>query len=358
MDRAVRWANSGTEWHISDGAIVASGDTEAGLLVTSTEFDDYEFQCEVWLAEGGNSGLFLRTQDIPADPAVHCLEFNLCDTHETYPTGSLVGRAKAESVSKIEGGWHVVSVRVEGEKFQGSIDGEVVLEAESPDFLKTGGRRIGLQKNQGEVRFRDVKLRPLGLETVLSTKSQEGWRTAPEGTNLSVTPEDEGVHLQGEGYYESERTYGDFVLQIEARLNAADVNSGLFFRAEKSTPDAPSNGYEMQMQNTIAEGDRTRPADYGDGFGTGAIFRRQRARYVNASDKEWMHITLVAQGNHFATWVNGLQVTDFVDDRETHSNPRQGRRDEAGHLSFQGHDPATDITLRSVRVRSLEPAGS
>lgn len=351
-------ANSATDWRIAEGAIVASGDTDEGLLVTSTEFEDYEFQCEVWLAEGGNSGVFLRTRDAPADPAVECLEFNLSDAHETFPTGSLVGRAKAQEASAIEGDWHVVSVTVEGAKVVGSVDGKVVLEAESPDFLKTGGRRIGLQKNQGEVRFRNVKLRPLGLETVLSAESREGWRAAPQGTSLAVTAEDEGVRLQGEGYLESERTYGDFVLQIEAKLNAADVNSGLFFRTETSTPDAPSNGYEMQMQNTIAEGDRTRPADYGDGFGTGAIFRRQGARYVNADDQEWMWITLVAQGNHFTSWVNGLQVTDFVDDRKVDANPRQGRRDDAGHLSFQGHDPATDVTLRTVRVRPLEPAGN
>ena len=88
-------------------------------------------------------------------------------------------------------------------------------------------------------------------------------------------------------------------------------------------------------------------------FGTGAIFRRQRARYVNASDEEWFSVTLIANGNHFASWVNGLQVTDFVDERKPDPNPRQGRRDEAGHLSFQGHDAGTDASFRGVRAAAL-----
>ena len=84
-----------------------------------------------------------------------------------------------------------------------------------------------------------------------------------------------------------------------------------------------------------------------------AIFRRQRARYVNATDEEWFAVTLNAKGNHFASWVNGLQVTDFTDDRKPDPNPRQGRRDEPGHISLQGHDPQTDASFHNLRIAPL-----
>jgi hypothetical protein len=220
-------------------------------------------------------------------------------------------------------------------------------------LAQTGGAFIGLQQNGGEVRFRNVFLRPLSTEPLFDGKSLSGWRKTP-GSDARITVEDGAVHLVGAGYLESRKTYDDFVLQFEAKLNAQDVNSGLFFRTEPSTPEAPSNGYELQLQNTIANGDRTQPADYGDGFGTGAIFRRQKARYVNADDEQWFAVTLVADGNHFASWVNGLQVSDFTDERNPDPNPRKGRRDEAGHLSFQGHDAKTDASFRNVRITVLD----
>ena len=182
--------------------------------------------------------------------------------------------------------------------------------------------------------------------------------TSVEGSEAKVTREDGVLRLVGgPGFVRSEETYDDFILQCEVELNAPDSNSGIFFRTMEPTAENPSNGYEMQLQNTLGPGGRTDPDDYGDGFGTGGIFRRQAARYVNADDGEWFHVTLVAVGNRMATWVNGLQVTDFTDERDPDPNPRKGRRDEAGYLVLQGHDPTTDVSFRNVRIQELsEPA--
>ena len=196
--------------------------------------------------------------------------------------------------------------------------------------------------------FRNVLYRPDTAPLPLTTF------TPVPGNAAKVTRENDELRLTGgPGFLRSAETYGDFVLQCEVKLNSADSNSGLFFRTVEPTAAAPSNGYEVQFQNTIADGDRTDPDDYEDGFGTGAIFRRQPARYVNADDGEWFHLTLVCVGNRMATWVNGLQVTDFTDDREPHPNPRKGRRDAPGYLVLQGHDPTTDVSFRNVRIQEL-----
>lgn len=353
-------ANSETKWSVKDGEIVSETGTP-GLLLTTTDWHDYELLCEAWLEQGGNSGLFLRTVTHPKSPAEGCLEFNLCDTHETFPTGSLVARAKAQKEVKADGAWHAVRLVLQGGRLTAEIDGETVLDETSPEFSKTGGGRIGLQQNGGVSRFRNVFLKPLGGITLITSAYAAGtttgaavpWREVP-GSKAAFGFGEDGVTVKGgPGFLESKGQFRDFVLQFEAKLNAKDVNSGLFFRAEPGTEAAPSNGYELQLQNTIANGDRTRPADYGDGFGTGAIFRRQPARYVNAADEEWFAVTLNAKGNHFASWVNGLQVTDFADDRSPHPNPRQGRSDLSGHFSLQGHDPQTDASFRNLRVAPL-----
>ncbi|QDT17244.1 3-keto-disaccharide hydrolase [Alienimonas californiensis] len=178
--------------------------------------------------------------------------------------------------------------------------------------------------------------------------------TPVDGSKAETTLEDGVLRIKGGlGFMRSEKQYGDFILQAEVKLNSPDSNSGIFFRTMEPTAEAPSNGYEMQLQNTLGPGGRTDPDDYGDGFGTGGIFRQQAARYVNANDGEWFHVTLVVVGNRMATWVNGLQVTDFTDERDPDPNPRKGRRDDAGYLVLQGHDPTTDVSFRNLRIQEL-----
>ena len=161
---------------------------------------------------------------------------------------------------------------------------------------------------------------------------------------------DGAIHVEdGAGFLETESTWGNFVLQAEARTNGDRLNSGIFFRAEPGTAENPSNGYELQIHNGSKTGDRLVP----DNAGTGAIFRRTTARFVAAEDRTWCALTLVASGARIAVWVNGLQVTDWLDERLDDPNPRRGRRLEAGHISLQGHDPTTDLDFRAIRAATL-----
>ena len=125
-----------------------------------------------------------------------------------------------------------------------------------------------------------------------------------------------------------------------------NLNSGIFFR---SIPGEFCNGYESQIHNGYKDGDRKQPVD----GGTGAIYRRQRAREVVANDFEWFAKTLVANGPHMAVWVNGYQVTDWTDTRPAHENPRKGLRTEPGTLFIQGHDPTTNLLFRNLRIAEL-----
>ncbi len=150
----------------------------------------------------------------------------------------------------------------------------------------------------------------------------------------------------GPGALESEGRYGDFVLQFDVLSNGKHLNSGIFFR---SIPGQYNNGYECQIRNQWEGDDRNRPVD----FGTGGIYRRQPARRVNAEDHKWATMTLHAEGNHIAVWVNGLQVNDWTDTRDPHENPRNGLRTEPGTLQIQGHDPTTDLSFRKLRMANL-----
>lgn len=64
-------------------------------------------------------------------------------------------------------------------------------------------------------------------------------------------------------------------------------------------------------------------------------------------------MTVIATGTHLATWGNGCQMTDWIDTRVSHDNPRKGMRTKPGTIQLQAHDPLTDVLYSNIRVVDL-----
>jgi hypothetical protein len=341
------WKSNQTDinWKVADG-VVSADKGSIGLLVTTTEFADYELSCDYRLEKGGNSGIFLRTLFDPKDPVTDCYELNTCDSHPKFPTGSLVGIVKPDQPVLGEGIWKTFQVKALGDQIDVKLDGKLILSY--TDKRPVARRRgfIGLQKNAGRAEFRNVFLRPLGTQPLFNARDLNGWKVVP-GSKSTFTVEGGAIHVRnGPGFLESNGTWGDFVLQSEVRTNGAGLNSGIFFRAMAGTEKNPSNGYELQINNVWQDNNRYKPVDWG----TGAIYRRAMARKVISNDFEWFTITLVANGPHLSTWVNGEPVADSTDIRKPHENPRKGLRVQPGHFILQGHDQKTDVLFRNLRA--------
>ncbi len=206
----------------------------------------------------------------------------------------------------------------------------------------------------GTLPVHSIKFKPAGLKPLFNGKDLTGWKVFtgdPKrvATKFEVTKDGELSAKNGPGDLQTVGQWADFVLQLECKTNGKWLNSGVFFRC---IPDQYQNGYEAQIQNGYFGDDRTRPLDYG----TGAIYRRVPARKVVSNDNEWFTMTVVANGPHIATWVNGYQTVDWTDDRKASDNPRQGLKTGKGHLSIQGHDSTTDLLFRNIRLAEL-PSG-
>jgi len=360
---------SKANWKVEEGAIAVS-EGEQGFLMTNSEFGNYDLHIEFKAPATTNSGIFLNTPLKPTNPGVDCYELNIAPADNPFPTGSLVSRRRypedKEAIA-VDEGWHSFDIAVSAgsEAVTVKLDGVKLY-----DYLEKTSHRghIGLQFREGPVAFRNIRLKPLGLQPMLNGKDLAGWNddqkktskfeiVAPQASSGSLPPEGRGPEdtgagnfelrvTNGSGQLESDATYGDFTMQFETYVDGDGLNSGVFFRC---IPREYMNGYECQISNKITDGDPTKPTD----FGTGAIYRRIAARRVNARDHEWFTTTLVATGPHIAVWVNGLQVTDWTDKRPPNDNPRSGLRTAAGTISLQGHDPTTDIRFRNMRIGEL-----
>jgi hypothetical protein len=243
----------------------------------------------------------------------------------------------------------------ESGKVEFLLQPEVVLP--SATVASSGRESWGLEPVQFEApannvaEIRSIKLRPLDGKPIFNSKDLAGWKVFEDPkrnqSKWTVTKEGWLNVKNGPGDLQTEKKYDDFVLQLDCISNGKALNSGIFFRC---IANEYQNGYEMQIQNGFKDNDRTKPSD----FGTGAIYRRVPARKVVPNDNEWFSMTLVAHGNHIATWVNGYQTVDWTDDRKADDNPRKGSNTGPGHISIQGHDPTTDLSFRNLRIVELK----
>ena len=342
------WTAEGkAEWRAAEGALTASG--ENGWLRTNSPFADFVLRCDYRTGAEGNSGIFLRSGKEGA-PHETGYELQIWNQHPQFPTGSLVNHIKAKPVKPAPDRWHTYEVEAAGGRFTVKLDGKPVLDGSD---AKSAAGHIGLQYNKDKkIEFRNIKLKPLGLKPLFNGRDLTGWRVVeppkPAKEAAQWTAQDGAIHvLHGGGQLETESTWDDFVLQLEIRANTQDPkrhpNSGVFFRGE---PKAYWSGYESQIRNEYAEGDRTKPVDWG----TGAIYNRVAARKVVANDNQFFTKTIVARGRHMAVWIDGYPVTDWEDTRAESGSTRQGARVAAGPISLQAHDPTTNLDFRNIRI--------
>jgi hypothetical protein len=190
----------------------------------------------------------------------------------------------------------------------------------------------------------NTKYRPQKTVPLFDGKTLNGWKNI--GDVKAIVDDGTILLTGGSGSLELTEEFGNFILQLEYKTDKP-VNSGVFFRC---IPGEKMNGYECQIFNQPPDGDYEKFI----GTDTGGIFRRQIGRNVGAKDGEWNYLTIVAKGVSIATWVNGIQVTNFKDGRKPHINPRNGFRMAPGTIQLQGHDAATEIRFRNIRIETME----
>ena len=341
------WEITGeANFRVEDGSIVVDKGKQC-LMCSSSTWSDFELKLDFNADATTNSGVFVRTPLDPADVTKDCYEVNIAPDDNPFPTGSIVKRQKVDAEAagaQTPGEWRTMTIRVEGRKVTIHLGDQLVCSY--TDSSDLAAHRIGLQHNSGRVAFRNLLIRPLGLKPLLDGELTR-WKRYPEMPGKFTINEEGDLHVQGGlAQLETNDSFGDFFLLAQYKIEDPTTNSGLFFRC---IPGDKLMGYECQINNAF-ESSRLSPAD----CGTGGIFRRQDARIVAGEDGTWSTVLLHAKGNKIGAWVNGLAVSDWEDTRKTDENPRRGRREEAGSIMIQAHDPKTDLLYRNLQIAEIK----
>jgi hypothetical protein len=123
--------------------------------------------------------------------------------------------------------------------------------------------------------------------------------------------------------------------EFKAEVKIADgANSGMYFRTAFG-PRFPK-GYEAQVNAT-----------HRDPVKTGSLYSFHKNLESPHKPDEWFTQHIIVQGNHIVIKVNDKVITDFVDEKNTHTK---------GYIALQQHDPKSVVWYRNLMYKRLEPA--
>jgi hypothetical protein len=127
-------------------------------------------------------------------------------------------------------------------------------------------------------------------------------------------------------------------------MTRPQANSGMYFHTAYQEEGWPSQGYEVQVNNT-----------HSDPKKTGGLYAVQDVLdQSSVKDNEWFTQEVIVQGKHIVVKVNGKVTADYTepDDVERPAG-MEGRRLSHGTVALQGHDPDSVIHYRKVEIKLL-----
>lgn len=178
------------------------------------------------------------------------------------------------------------------------------------------------------------------LLTLFDGQSLDGWKKVGGLATYSVE-DSEIVGKVGPGpntFLRTEREYGDFVLELEYKLDVPG-NSGIQFRSHQRPGE---NGRVFGYQNEIDPSDRAWSSGIYDEARRGWLFPLKDKPKAQAAfrKEDWNHVTIQALGPSIKTWLNGVPAADLID-----------TADLSGFVALQVHSgKAGQIRWRNIRL--------
>ncbi|MDA0193996.1 MAG: DUF1080 domain-containing protein [Bacteroidetes bacterium] len=160
-ENAQDWIKGGdADWTFVNNELIGRLDSGQGFVVTKKAYKDFALTVEFYPDDTINSGVFLRCKNAGLS-GEDCYELNIWDDNpnQEYRTGAIFLRSNPLAQVETINQWNTYELRCEGDRIQASING--VVTADLRDQSRAEGF-IALQaRGIGEIRFRNVKVRPL-----------------------------------------------------------------------------------------------------------------------------------------------------------------------------------------------------
>lgn len=183
-------------------------------------------------------------------------------------------------------------------------------------------------------------------QALFDGRSLDGWRANehPESFQVrdgSIVVRGERGHLFYVGPVQG-HDFRDFELKLDV-MTFPGANSGVYFHTKWQDEGWPSQGYEVQVNNTQSDPKRT-----------AGLYAVQDNFTAPAADNTWFELTILVQGKHVTTFVDGKQIVDYTEPSDLQRPADMaGRVLGSGTIALQAHDPDSEVHYRNIRIRAL-----
>ncbi|WP_296704041.1 DUF1080 domain-containing protein [Algoriphagus sp.] len=148
------------EWKFEQDELIGTVKDTSGFVMTEKRYTDFILELEFKPDTSINSGIFIRCQNQELS-FTDCYEINIWDLHpnQDFRTGAIVNKTKPLQFVETNGKWNSYKIQIKGDHVQAWIN--EILVADLKDNSLTEGY-IALQAmGNGEIRFRNIKFKPL-----------------------------------------------------------------------------------------------------------------------------------------------------------------------------------------------------
>ena len=185
-----------------------------------------------------------------------------------------------------------------------------------------------------------------GWQLLFDGRSFAGWQANESPDTFKV--EDGAIVVNGPRahlFYTgpvAKHDFRNFELQLEA-MTYPNSNSGVYFHTAFQEKGWPAKGYEIQVNNSHRDPKRT-----------ASVWGIEENLETVAPDETWFTLRIRVEGRRIRTFVGDRLIVDYTEP-EGVERPKQfaGRVLSSGTFALQGHDPASKVKFRSIKVRVL-----
>ncbi len=177
-------------------------------------------------------------------------------------------------------------------------------------------------------------------------KSLDGWKASENPATFSVENGMIVVHgPRAHLFYEGplmNHEFKDFELKVRV-MTTAGSNSGIFIHTQYQENGWPSKGYEVQVNNSHTDWRRT-----------GSLYAVEDVKEVYVKDNEWYTEYITVKGKRIIIKINDKTVVDYTEPDNVAQLPDRAQKHlSSGTFALQGHDPASKVFFKEVKVRVL-----
>ncbi|WP_233215276.1 3-keto-disaccharide hydrolase [Rhodopirellula bahusiensis] len=364
-------ADAKTHWSVEDGELVNDG--HGAYLTTDEDYSDYELKLEYRTVAKADSGIYLKgTPQVQiwdtTDEAKFNIGANLGSGALWNNSPNAPGKDPLVLADKPFGEWNTVHVIQVGSRTSVWLNGKQTVDhAIMENYWRRGeplpaSGPIQLQTHGGEIRWRNIEVRPLGTDEandILASKSNEDYTSVFDGKTLDgwigavndyEVTEDGSIQCQKGrgGNLLTEKEYSDFSVRLRFRLPERG-NNGLAIRA----PAEGNPAYAAMTELQVLDNDHPAYAKlderqyHGSAYGMAAAKRG----YLRPTG-EWNFQQVTVIGPTIRVELNGNVILDAdvskVEDYMAGS-AHPGKTRKSGHFGFAGHNDPVEFKDISIR---------